>query len=72
MNNDILEGRWKQTRGRAKGWWGKVANRNLDRVSGKRDQIAGTLQEKYGYARATAKKLVRRLKNFDLKRGKLT
>lgn len=61
MNNDILQGRWKQVRGRAQGWWGKLTNRNRVRVSGKRDQIAGTLQEKYGSARAKAKRTLHRL-----------
>ena len=61
MNNDILQGRWKQVRGRAQAWWGKLAKRNRVRVSGKRYEIAGTLQEKYGNARVKAKDTFHRL-----------
>jgi uncharacterized protein YjbJ (UPF0337 family) len=61
VNNDILQGRWKQVRGRAQGLWGKFARRNRVRVSGKRDEIAGTLQEKYGNVRAKAKQTLHRI-----------
>ena len=61
MNNDILQGRWKQVRGRAQVLWGKFAKRNRVRVNGKRDEIAGTLQEKYGSARAKAKQTLHRI-----------
>jgi uncharacterized protein YjbJ (UPF0337 family) len=49
MNKDILEGKWKQIRGEAKSWWGKLTDDDLDRAAGKYDVIAGLLQEKYGY-----------------------
>jgi uncharacterized protein YjbJ (UPF0337 family) len=35
MNSDILEGQWKQVRGQAKEWWGKLTDDDLDRVAGK-------------------------------------
>ena len=54
MNKDILEGKWKQMRGNAKTWWGKLTDDDLDRASGKYDVIAGLLQEKYGYTRQRA------------------
>jgi uncharacterized protein YjbJ (UPF0337 family) len=49
MNSDILEGQWKQVRGQAKEWWGKLTDDDLDRVAGKAEQLIGLLQEKYGY-----------------------
>ena len=49
MNQDILEGKWKQIRGEAKSWWGKLTDDDLDLAAGKMDIMAGILQEKYGY-----------------------
>jgi uncharacterized protein YjbJ (UPF0337 family) len=54
MNNDIFEGKWKQIRGEAKAWWGKLTDNDLDRAAGKLDVLIGTLQEKYGYTREQA------------------
>ena len=54
MNNDILEGKWKQVRGQAKEWWGKLTDDDLDRVAGKSEQLIGLLQAKYGYTREHA------------------
>jgi uncharacterized protein YjbJ (UPF0337 family) len=54
MNKDVLAGKWKQIRGQAKGWWGKLTDDDLDRANGKLDVLAGVLQEKYGYTRQRA------------------
>ena len=54
MNNDIVEGKWKQIRGEAKAWWGKLTDDDLERAAGKFDVLAGILQEKYGYTRERA------------------
>lgn len=54
MNKDILEGKWKQVRGEAKVWWGKLTDDDLDRAAGKFEVLAGILQEKYGYTREAA------------------
>lgn len=54
MNKDILEGKWKQVRGEAKSWWGKLTDDDLDRAAGKFDVLTGLLQEKYGYTRERA------------------
>jgi len=54
MNNDVFEGKWKQMRGQAKEWWGKLTDDDLDKVNGKLEQLIGLLQEKYGYTRQQA------------------
>jgi uncharacterized protein YjbJ (UPF0337 family) len=54
MNKDVLEGKWKQIRGEAKGWWGKLTDDDLDRANGKFDVLTGLLQQKYGYTRQRA------------------
>lgn len=51
MNQDQLEGKWKQMKGRAKEKWGKLTDDDLDRIAGRRDRLAGTLQERYGKAK---------------------
>ena len=66
MNKDILEGKWKQMRGNAKTWWGKLTDDDLDRAAGKYDVLAGLLQEKYGYTRQRAdEEIDKRLKEFE-------
>ena len=65
MNNDLLEGHWKEMRGSAKEWWGKLTYADLDRIAGKRDQLVGALRTKYGYSRLKAgEEIDRRLKEY--------
>ncbi len=66
MNKDILEGKWKQVRGEAKAWWGKLTDDDLDRAGGKFDVLVGLLQEKYGYDRQkAADEIDNRIKAFE-------
>jgi uncharacterized protein YjbJ (UPF0337 family) len=54
MNNNIFEGKWKQIRGQAKVWWGKLTDDDLDKVNGNFDKLIGLLQIKYGYTQQQA------------------
>lgn len=54
MNKDVLEGKWKQIRGEAKAWWGKLTDDDLDKIGGQYDKLIGLLQEKYGYTQQQA------------------
>ena len=56
MNNDIFAGKWKQIRGDAKVWWGKLTDDDLDKIEGNYEKLVGLLQEKYGYTREQAEK----------------
>ncbi len=68
MNKDIFEGKWKQIRGEAKAWWGKLTDDDLDRAAGKFDVLAGLLQEKYGYSRQkAADEIDRRVTEYEAK-----
>lgn len=51
---NIFEGKWKQMRGQAKLWWGKLTDDDLEKVGGKYDKLIGLLQEKYGYTQQQA------------------
>jgi uncharacterized protein YjbJ (UPF0337 family) len=66
MNKDIVEGKWKQVRGEAKSWWGKLTDDDLDRAAGKFDVLTGMLQEKYGYTRErAAEEIDKRVAAYD-------
>lgn len=58
MNWDRIEGNWKQFSGAAQEKWGKLTNDDLDVAAGKRDQLVGKVQERYGIARDEAEKQV--------------
>lgn len=66
MNRDILEGNWKQLRGHVQRQWGKLTNDNLDVIAGKRDVLAGRLQEAYGITKDEAEK---QIKAFEARNG---
>ena len=56
MNWDQMERKWKQMKGSAKEQWGELTDDDLDVINGKRDQLVGKLQERYGLAREDARK----------------
>jgi uncharacterized protein YjbJ (UPF0337 family) len=58
MNRDILAGKWMQVRGQVKQAWGKLTDDDLNRISGRYDELVGLLQQRYGYARDKAEKEV--------------
>jgi uncharacterized protein YjbJ (UPF0337 family) len=48
---DYIEGKWKEMRGRVRERWGKLTDDDLDVIAGKRDQLIGLIQQRYGLAR---------------------
>lgn len=56
MNEDRLSGNWKQFKGKVKEKWGQLTDDDLDVVEGKRDQLVGRIQERYGYGKDQAEK----------------
>ncbi|MBC7877910.1 MAG: CsbD family protein [Anaerolineales bacterium] len=66
MNKDVMEGKWKQMRGEAKAWWGKLTDDDLERAAGKYDVLTGIIQEKYGYTRQQAtEEIDKRVTEFE-------
>lgn len=63
MNSDIIKGNWKQVSGRAKAAWGELTDDELDRIGGRRDELVGKLQERYGWERKRAEEEVRRFES---------
>lgn len=56
MNWDVAKGNWKQFKGQVQQKWGKLTDDDLDVVAGKREELIGRLQERYGYARDEAER----------------
>jgi uncharacterized protein YjbJ (UPF0337 family) len=56
MNQDQIEGKWKQLKGSFKAKWGKFTDDDITRMNGNREQIIGALQEKYGQTKEQAQK----------------
>jgi uncharacterized protein YjbJ (UPF0337 family) len=50
-----VEGNWKQMKGRVKERWGKLTDDDLTTIAGRRDQLEGLIQERYGYAKERAR-----------------
>lgn len=59
MNWDQAAGNWKQFTGKIKEGWGKLTDDDLTEVDGKRDQLVGRIQERYGIAKEEAEKQVK-------------
>jgi uncharacterized protein YjbJ (UPF0337 family) len=69
MNWDQVEGKWNQYKGRAKEKWGKLTDDDLQVINGRRQQLVGKIQERYGLAKEVAEKqtdeFVKALKEED-------
>jgi uncharacterized protein YjbJ (UPF0337 family) len=51
MSWDRIEGDWKNFKGKVREKWGKLTDDDVDVIGGKKDQLVGRLQERYGYAK---------------------
>jgi uncharacterized protein YjbJ (UPF0337 family) len=58
MNQDILQGKWTQLKGRVKEQWGKLTDDDLDQIGGQSEQLVGKIQERYGIAKDEAQRQV--------------
>lgn len=58
MNWDRMAGDWKQFKGKVKEQWGKLSDDDLTRIEGKRDQLVGSIQQRYGIAKDEAERQV--------------
>ena len=58
MNWDQIQGQWKDLKGQARVAWAKLTDDDLEHIAGKKDQLIGKLQERYGYNKEKAEKAV--------------
>jgi uncharacterized protein YjbJ (UPF0337 family) len=59
MNWDRIEGNWKQLKGRIREQWARLSDDELDRIAGRRERLAGCLQNSYGIAKDEAENQIR-------------
>lgn len=60
MNQDTMQGTWRQFKGKVQEQWGKLTDDDLDVIDGKREQLLGRIQERYGIARDKAEEQIRK------------
>jgi uncharacterized protein YjbJ (UPF0337 family) len=53
-NQDILEGKWPELKSQVKQQWGKLTDDDIQRLSGKTEELTGVLRQRYGYGKAQA------------------
>lgn len=53
-----IEGNWNQFAGKVKQRWGKLTDDDLAVIKGRRQELVGKIQERYGIAKAEAEKQV--------------
>ncbi len=58
MNWDQVQGKWKQFKGQVQQQWGKLTHDDLDVIDGKREELVGRIQARYGYAKERAEQEV--------------
>jgi uncharacterized protein YjbJ (UPF0337 family) len=58
MNWEQVEGKWKQYSGKVQEKWGKLTDSDLQMIKGRRDQLIGKNQERYGVEKEVAQKQV--------------
>ncbi len=58
MNWERIEGNWQQFKSTAQEHWGKLTDDQLYVIAGKRDLLAGRIQEAYGVSKDEAEKQV--------------
>ena len=58
MNWDQIKSNWKQVCDKIQVTWGKLSEDDLTMIAGRREQLTGFLQKRYGYERALAEKKV--------------
>lgn len=54
MNKDTLKGDWTLIKGKLKEKWGKLTDDDLTEINGKREQLLGKIQKRYGLAKEKA------------------
>jgi len=51
---DILLGKWHEVKGGVKKQWGKLTDDDIAAMHGRQEELAGTLQKRYGYDKTKA------------------
>lgn len=60
MNWNIVEGNWKQYKGKVKAQWRSLTEEQLDLIAGKRVELVDSIQETYGTSKDEAEAQIKR------------
>ncbi len=58
MNWDRVQGNWKQFKGKLQEKWGKLTDDQVSAIDGRREILAGKLQEAYGIGKEEAERQI--------------
>lgn len=58
MDSNRIEGSWAELKGKAKQQWGNLTDDDLTRIGGRKDELMGRIQARYGYGKDKAKQEV--------------
>jgi uncharacterized protein YjbJ (UPF0337 family) len=58
MNWEQVEGQWDKVKGNVKGQWAKLTEDDLGKLGGKKDELVGAIQQRYGVLKEEAGKQV--------------
>ena len=53
-NKDVFQGKWNEVKGKVKQAFGKLTDDDIAQINGRRQELLGKLQSRYGYAKEKA------------------
>jgi uncharacterized protein YjbJ (UPF0337 family) len=56
MDWNQVEGNWREFKGRVKEKWAKLTDDDLNIINGRREQLEGKIQQRYGLAKDQIRK----------------
>lgn len=59
LNQDVIQGKWRQLKGKVREKWGNLTDDDLQAAEGSREYLVGKIQERYGRTREQAEQEVR-------------
>ena len=59
MDWDRISGNWEHWKGRIRERWGRLTDDHLDVIAGRREQLAGRIQEIYGLSKEETERQLR-------------
>ena len=56
MNWQQIEGKWNVVKGQARQQWARLTDDDMANIHGKREELLGKIQERYGFAKEEAER----------------
>ncbi len=58
LNQDIIQGKWNQLKGRIRQTWGELNENEVEQAKGNVEMFVGTIQSKYGGTKEEIRKKI--------------